>query len=158
MCFYSKLSSVCSPILSLYLFLFLFYFLLSFFSPLFYLLFYLPLFQQIISIDQSITRLMVNVPDALAVSIPRVLLTSSSTTVISQIIQKTWKPQQVIPIDLCNMSVMIWIQEWFLISHFGCIMHRKMHMKDANKEVTAVIAQNIVYMLSYSRHGPLLFY
>lgn len=126
----------------------------------------LPLFQQIISIDQSITRLMVNVPDALAVSIPRVLLTSSSTTVISQIIQKTWKPQQVIPIDLCNMSVMIWIEkdlnldlkERFLISHFGCIMHRKMHMKDANKEVTAVIAQNIVYMLSYSRHGPLLFY
>lgn len=86
----------------------------------------LPLFQQIISIDQSISQLMVNVPDALAVSIPRVLLTSSSTNVVSQIVQKTWKPQQVITIVVILhyfMMGMIWIQERIFISNFGRTVH-----------------------------------
>lgn len=133
-----KLPSLCSPLSFSLCFSFYFFFFSVFLSP-------LPLFQQIISIDQSINQLMVNVPDALAVSIPRVLLTSSNTAVISQIVQKTWKPQQVIPVYLQYMSIMIWILERILISHFGCIMHRKMHMRDAKIEVTAVTAWNIVY-------------
>ncbi|XP_076142601.1 uncharacterized protein LOC143124782 [Alosa pseudoharengus] len=52
--------------------------------------------KKIISIDQSITQLMVNVPNALAGFIPRVLLTSSNLTIVSQLNQKTWKPQQAV--------------------------------------------------------------
>ncbi|XP_048126475.1 uncharacterized protein LOC125312047 [Alosa alosa] len=52
--------------------------------------------KKIISIDQSITQLMVNVPNALAGSIPRVLLTSSNSAIASQLNQKTWKPQQAV--------------------------------------------------------------
>ncbi|XP_028827815.1 uncharacterized protein LOC114785599 isoform X2 [Denticeps clupeoides] len=51
---------------------------------------------QIISIDQSVTNVLGNVPDALAALIPRVLLVSSSAVDVAAINQKVWTSDQAV--------------------------------------------------------------
>uniref|UniRef100_A0AAY4B8Y6 Mesothelin-like protein n=1 Tax=Denticeps clupeoides TaxID=299321 RepID=A0AAY4B8Y6_9TELE len=75
---------------------------------------------QIISIDQSVTNVLGNVPDALAALIPRVLLVSSSAVDVAAINQKVWTSDQVRNLQLWFSSILLQVLSVPVLQGFSC--------------------------------------